>query len=299
MTSDVADGRISGIIGFGAPVLTSAHPADFNFTNSSFLTDKIIHNPFFTNAYVEGLVDPYFSVAIDRLAPNTSSGPGGYLALGALPPVPYEEPFTTTPVEVNQLIPLRLTGGEPIITLWTLNVCTTTTAGNNDAVAFQAVVDSGKPANVYPVDLAAAVNAAFDPPAKLIPSTTGEQMYSVACDASPPTHGVTFANKTFYMAPEDMIIQTDKGCVSTVTGLAPDEDGMVLYFLGAGWMRNVVSVFDFGKSEMRFAVRMESTTDMTGGASPSQSTAAGHKESPASVMSIGMFVAVALLALAL
>lgn len=264
MTTDVGDGSISGIIGFGHPVLTSAHPADFNFTNTSFLTDKVIYNPFFNNAYEQGLVDPYFSVALDRLPVNTSTGPGGYVALGSLPPVSHEPAFVTVPAEVNAGVPLSLTGGVPIITLWTLTVNSTVTANQTNTTVFQAVVDSGNPANVYPSTLAASVNAAFVPPAAQIPSTDGEDLYMAECDAVPPAHGITIGEKTFYMRSEDMIIQTEAGCVSSIMGLAPNEDGLVAYFLGAAWMRNVVSVFDFGKTEMRFAARTEDEAEVAG-----------------------------------
>ncbi|KAI9881677.1 MAG: hypothetical protein M1823_006612, partial [Watsoniomyces obsoletus] len=199
MTTDVGDGLISGIIGFGHPILTSAHPADFNFTNTSFLTDKVIYNPFFSNAYEQGLVDPYFSVALDRLPANTTTGPGGFVALGSLPPVSHESTFITVPAEVNTGVPVSLTGGIPTITLWTLTVNSTVTANQTNTTVFQAVVDSGNPSNVYPTTIAASVNAAFVPPATLIPSTDGEDIYKVDCDAVPPAHGVTIGDKTFYL----------------------------------------------------------------------------------------------------
>lgn len=290
MTDDVGNGRISGIIGFGHPVLTSAHPADFNFTNSSFLTDKLIYNPFFNNAYEQGLVDPYFSVALERLPPNVSTGPGGYLALGSLPPVSHEPVFVACPAEVNDGIPAALTGGVPTITLWTLTINATVTNNQTNSTAFQAVVDSGNPSNVYPPELAASVNAAFDPPAELIPSNGSEYIYSVACDATAPTHGVTLGNTTFFMQPEDMIIHTGEGCVSSVIGLDPDEDGLVAFFLGAAWMRNVVSVFDFGKEEMRFAARTASESEVVD-ADPVSAAVAQHERRMSGVAT-GLFAVV-------
>ena len=40
-------------------------------------------------------IAPFFSIALDKV----ESGPAGYLAIGALPPVPHSDAFTTVPIE--------------------------------------------------------------------------------------------------------------------------------------------------------------------------------------------------------
>ena len=49
--------------------------------------------------YEEKLVDPYFSLAILR----DVSGPSGYLTLGGLPPIEFNETFATTPILVTSI----------------------------------------------------------------------------------------------------------------------------------------------------------------------------------------------------
>ena len=168
----------------------------------------------------------------------------------------------------------------------------TVTANHTNTTVFQAVVDSGNPANVYPITLAASVNAAFDPPATLLQSSDGEDLYAVDCNAVPPVHGVTIGEKTFYLQPEDMIIQTETGCISSIVGLAPNEDGLVAYFLGAAWMRNVVSVFDFGKAEMRFATRTEEQDGDPGPSGPASTGAAARSGERSLFGMLGVVVAV-------
>lgn len=47
----------------------------------------------------EGLIEPYFSLAIER----DVSGAAGYLALGGLPPVDFVEDFTNTSILVTNI----------------------------------------------------------------------------------------------------------------------------------------------------------------------------------------------------
>lgn len=49
--------------------------------------------------YKEGLVDSYFSLAILR----DVSGPSGYLTLGGLPPIDFNETFATTPILITSI----------------------------------------------------------------------------------------------------------------------------------------------------------------------------------------------------
>ena len=87
--TDPGDGNDSGILGPGYPALTSAHPGS-NYSNASlsFFENRIIYSPLFTSLYTSGLIDPYFSLALDRPAVNVSNGSGGTLSLGTLPTSP-------------------------------------------------------------------------------------------------------------------------------------------------------------------------------------------------------------------
>lgn len=261
MTSDIADGVRSGILGFGHPILTSAHPADFDYANRSLLEDKLPYNPWLQSAAEQGKLEPYFSVAIERTPLDDSDGPGGYLGLGAVVDVPTVGDFVAVPAEVNKAIPLELTNGEPTITLWTLTVEGTTTSGASNSTAFQAVPDTGNFFNVYPAELAAAVNAAFDPPGTLVASEMEQYLlYAVECDARPPAHSVVIGNASFPHEPADLVFRngTEGGCVSSIAGWNA-QDGPEAYFLGTAFFKNVVAVYDFDREEMRFASRTAAT----------------------------------------
>jgi hypothetical protein len=281
------DGMNSGVIGFGYPSLTSAHAGTTVANGSdSLLLNRIQYNTLFTNMYKQGLVDPYFSLAIDRLPPNISSGPGGYLGLGSLPPVAHDTTFAKAPVEITNTIPASFTNGTKEITEWTLTVDSISYGGNHSHFAintpFQAVVDSGNPLNILPLEMADAVNKAFSPPAVTDASAqigSGQGIYVVDCNAIAPTFGVTIGGQIFYHNGRDLILPDgDNTCISTIGAVVPTA-GISLAFLGDAFLKNVVAVFDFGKNEMRFAARNDSGTATSNNAS---ATATGSASSGSS-----------------
>ncbi|KAI0815485.1 acid protease [Xylaria sp. FL0064] len=240
------DGIASGILGLGYPLLTSAHPGNSvpNDTISLF-TNKVLYKPLLFRMHTQGLIPGWFSLALGRL-------PKGH------------GPFVTAPVEITEALPVELTGGK--ISEWTLTVQDVIwSAGESskvvrtDTTSFQAVVDSGKFFNQLPQKIADEVNAAFVPPATYDAVT---DIYIVACDAIPPSFGITIAGTTFFHTAE----------------------GITLNFLGGVWLQNVVAVFDFGKDEMRFAQRAgrgavsNGTTNSTT-LVPSMASSAGQRES--------------------
>ncbi len=89
------------------------------------------YDNFFTKMYKTGLVSPTFSMALER---NET----GYLALGGLPPVSYEGPLVSTPIEKlgNET---EFTGYA--ITVDQINVGGKQVGGN--ATNFTAIIDSG------------------------------------------------------------------------------------------------------------------------------------------------------------
>lgn len=115
-------------------------------------------------------------------------------------------------------------------------------------------MDSGTTLNYYPNNVADAINAAFSPPAMY---NAYEGAYVVDCNAKPPVHGVTIGGSTFYINPMDMILPggtDDSGKKICISGInAGGEVGQGIFVLGGTFLRNVVSVFDVGAAEMRFA----------------------------------------------
>ncbi|KAK7415435.1 hypothetical protein QQX98_005886 [Neonectria punicea] len=266
-STDKGDGLNSGILGLGYPPLTSAHYGT-KLANDSLLLNRAVYDPLFVSMYKNGLVEPWYSMAIERLPRNTSTGPGGWLGLGELPPVAHSNDWAVAPIEVTQNIPDSYTGGISQITLTTLTVDGVTWGSPSNAsrtpnsTEFQAVVDSGNPMNLLPLELADEINAEFVPPAIY---NEEHGIYVVDCDAETPALGIEIDGHTFYHKPTDMIIQDASGfCYSSVNGPA-EGLGITLHFLGDAFLKNVVSVYDFGKDEMRFAARTGGNGTVSGG----------------------------------
>jgi hypothetical protein len=284
-STNPGDGLDSGLLGLAYPALTSAHPGT-NTSNTSLIFDRVEYTPLLQNMHKQGLIDPYFSLAIQRTPFNISTGDGGYLALGGLPPVDHSPDFAVVPVEITEAVPLNVTSLKRQLSFWTLTVqgaVWSDDPGNRYFRSpFQAVVDSGNPASFFPRDLAESVNAAFSPPATPIPESPS--VYAVDCNAKPPTFGLTIGNQTFYHAPEDLIINHGDGTCTSGLGNADAAayEGVVLYFLGDVFLKNVVAVFDFGKDEMRFA----STLNVTGDGNGTSTTSGAPSSSPTAVRSL-------------
>ena len=167
------------------------------------------------------------------------------------------------PVEVTETIPLELTGGVETLTYWTVTVDSVSFADSVDDTPWQAVVDSGNHFFVVPESLAESINAAFDPPAVLEPEGELGPVYTVACDATPPANvSIELGGRRFNISGVDMIYQDfDGNCFSTLSPSAAEEGGIELLFLGAYFLKNVVAVFDYGNLEMRFADRLDGSSN--------------------------------------
>ncbi|GAW20449.1 hypothetical protein ANO14919_099550 [Xylariales sp. No.14919] len=259
-TNDVFDGIGSGVLGLGFRPLTSAHPGT-ELDNTTLLVNRAPYDPVFVAMYKKGLVQPWYSFAFERPPNNATSGPGGWLGLGELPPVAYEDDWAVKPIEVTEGLPDELTDGKREITLMTLTVdgiswgSASNGARTTNSTPFQAVVDTGNHLNLVPVEIAESVNAAFDPP-----GTFSEDLavYVVDCNVSTPAFGVTLDGHTFWhQRREDLVYRDAEGgfCYSSVAPTG-EGSGLSLNFLGDAFLRNVVSVYDFGKNEMRFATRL-------------------------------------------
>jgi aspergillopepsin I len=101
------------------------------------------------------------------------------------------------------------------------------------------------------------VNALFIPPAVY---SEDDGAYIVDCNAKAPSLGIKINGTTFGINTLDMILLagTDANgndiCISGIDdgGSNPSVD---VYVLGDTFQKNVVSVFDVGAVEMRFAAR--------------------------------------------
>lgn len=293
-STDKGDGINSGILGLGYPPLTSAHYGN-TLDNSTLLLNRAVYDPTFVSMYKKGLVDPWYSLAIERLPQNVSTGPGGWLGLGELPPVAHTNDWAVAPIEVTKGLPELYTDGVDQITLMTLTVDgitwgsrSTKTSRTTNSTSFQAVVDSGNPMNMLPQEVADEINAEFNPPA-VYNKEAG--VYVVDCNAETPALGIEIDGHTFWHQSADMIVRDENTgfCYSSVTGPASGL-GVTIQFLGDAFLKNVVSVFDFGKDEMRFATRTGGKNGTTGGKGNGSGSGSGSDDEtpvPSSASALG------------
>ena len=168
-----------------------------------------------------------------------------------MPPVPHEE-FAVVPVEVTEGIPKTFTNGTKRISEWSITV-QGVQWDDQSSDSFQAVVDTANWVNVFPKSLSDKINADFDPPAEY-----AGYYYTVECNAKPPANfGMKIGGTMFSVNPVDMIWRdASETCYSSIATLAP-ESGISLMFVGDVFMKNVVTVFDFGNDQMKFAQRTD------------------------------------------
>jgi aspergillopepsin I len=203
--------------------------------------------------YTQNLSAPLFSLAILR----DISGPSGYLSLGGTPPVDFVDDFTSTPILVT-----TITGYPKEYDFYTIEV-ESVEVGRRSLAGGKYIVDSGTTLNYMPTSIATAVNSAFSPPA-VYSNDVGA--YIVDCKAKAPSLGITIGGTVFNTNALDMILLagTDANgndiCITGVVGggINPSED---VYILGDVFQKNVVSVFDIGATEMRFAARENYTSN--------------------------------------
>lgn len=122
-TTDEGDGINSGVLGLGFPTLTSAHPgSEFENSTLSLITNSTIYDPTSVSMYKLGLGEPWYSIAIDRLPRNTSTGRGGWLGLGEPSPVEHSDDWVTAPIEFTNGIPDEFYQQGPEISLMALTI---------------------------------------------------------------------------------------------------------------------------------------------------------------------------------
>ncbi|MCJ1224429.1 hypothetical protein MMC12_001074 [Toensbergia leucococca] len=243
----------SGLVGLAYPAITS----EFSGDNPTLDTEakQIEYNPIFTTMYLDSLVAPLFSLAINR--GNSGTNQAGFLALGGLPPVAFVPIFASTPIQILTLAAYNITTQYSFYTItpqalvYEESKHTHYGYGNwpnpfqpNGA---QYIVDSGTTLLYLPTGQADAINALFDPPA-VYSDDVGA--YVVDCNAKAPELGVQIGGEVFFISPLDLILNSEGSCFTGV-----DDGGDGPYILGDVFLKNVVAVFDVGASEMRFAAR--------------------------------------------
>ncbi|KAL2831444.1 aspartic peptidase domain-containing protein [Aspergillus cavernicola] len=272
-STPMGDGVNCGLLGLGYPALTSAHPANIT-DNTTYWYNRIPYNPILFTMYDQGLIqDSYFAHALARSPINDSSAFGGYLSLGELPPVKHEDNWAVAPVELMNNIPLNFTSFKKTRSYWALTVPSTSWGKNgSNAIPFQAFLDTGNPLSYIPGRIADPFNKLFNPPAVYNKDLAA---YIVDCNAKPPSLGLEIGGTIFEHNPSDLIYQTGEDlCISAIGNSDEIKIGgtLQLNIIGVPFLKSVVSVFDFGRNEMRFARLLEEVTAGRGNSSTGNST---------------------------
>lgn len=254
-SNPMGDGVNSGLLGLAYPSITSAHPGN-QTDNTTYWYNRLPYDPLVNTMYKQGSIEPYFSLALARSPHNQSTAFGGYLTLGGLPPVSYSPEFSVVPVEIMD-IPSNFTSGKRVRSYWATTISeasfgvsssnlTTTTLNS------QVFVDSGNYITYLPSIVVDRVNGMFSPPAVYNETL---QAAVVDCTAVAPQFGLKIGNETFFHNGSDLLFQvSDELCVTSL--VASEEislDGLSVNILGVSFLKNVLTVFDFGRNEMRFA----------------------------------------------
>ncbi|KAL2788134.1 aspartic peptidase domain-containing protein [Aspergillus keveii] len=223
----------AGVLGLAFPPVTKAYELNTTLQQDTKPQGtQQPYNPVVINMYEQHLVEPYISLAMNRLPRNQSEGDGGYLTLGGLPLVDVTSNFTTVPLEyldgalvVSQRIDYVDHG--------------------HMQMPYQTIVDSGGPYLRLPKDTAEEYNQGFEPAGKW-DADTG--FYEVQCDAVPPRLSLTIGNHSFTHNPADLISRDDEGrCFSVV--VPASTTGILSRSIGVPFLKNVVAVFDYGQSD--------------------------------------------------
>lgn len=235
-------GALGGVLGLGFPLLTS---------DPSGVRKR--YDPIVTTMIKQGAVsEPMFSVALSR---NFSSSES-FIAFGGMPPVAWDEStMVSVPVLNLELISSwpEMETEPSFFTIvpdgWVFGDAVGNVFVNKTRIPV--IVDTGATFTRLPTDMAHLLYSLYSPPAAYYE----EAGHWVApCNATTPTFGVEFAGRVFYMHRQDLLNEhwgTEDLCLVGIQDAGKDYYVM----LGQSWLHNVVSVFDVGQLEMRFAAR--------------------------------------------
>ena len=244
------EGKASGIMGL-------AYPAETYCYRGTNLSADVVCNPerpncnrqyyssVMTTLFADHITKPLFAFALSR-----SRSSGGIWTLGGIPNLQNAKVNASTTSQVT--IPNRLINGTEVRLWYMADVDSVIyPGGSSTAAKGQYIVDTGSSAMILPAAEAKAINALFSPPA--VKMSGG---YLVYCNATAPNIQIQLGGKGFGVNPSDMKLDLGDNsgiCISAVqevTGTA------LPLILGNPWLKNVLAVFDVGKSEMNFASRM-------------------------------------------
>ncbi|KAK8086758.1 hypothetical protein PG994_001732 [Apiospora phragmitis] len=203
---------------------------------TSVINLRLSIRPLFTTMVTDGLVEPYWSLAISR---NSSDG---LFCLGALPPaVNRSQNHRQGDLLIANLANKNFAAYQPS---YYATIFDGFKIGNIDIIeSLPLILDSATTLAYLPPDVAEIVNNHFRPAATYL---WDYGSYFVPCDATPPRFAVMLQNSPFEINPKDMIkhdvVHPSTGMCQT--GITTGASGP--YVLGLTFLTNVVVGFDIG-----------------------------------------------------
>ncbi|KAI1746183.1 aspartic peptidase domain-containing protein [Xylaria scruposa] len=175
-----------------------------------------------------------------------------YIAFGGVPPVSTGE-YTTAPIQK-----LTTNSGKTDYFYYDIKLDSmhwiSETKNQSVTNLPGMIVDSGTTINLFPPDIAAAINAAY------VPSGARESsmVWSVPCNATPPALDIVIGGKPIRTHLSSMILPETElnGSGRCLSGIGAGQPGS--FILGDTFMQEIVVVFDVSeKMELKFAQRTD------------------------------------------
>jgi hypothetical protein len=252
-------------MGLAYPGLTSVFKGDDPDVDQ-FPGTQLVYDPVFFTAVKEGATSkPFFSIALDRgtfaQQENDTFDPNlGFISFGGIAPVPVTNTEVTLPVQGYDVNFDPTNARNKTFFFYTVDVQSYTFPGSSGLITASnnTILDTGTTLNLVPTDVAAAYNAAFDPPAVL---DEDEGLFIVNCTAKVPEFLVKLGGKTFSVAAADQLLPLDETdangnelCATGTQDGGPDEEGNI-FILGDVFLHNVVSTFNIQTNEVTLTQR--------------------------------------------
>jgi len=212
--------HFDGIMGFGFPEIS---------VNGM--------TPFFQAALASGAIkERKFAFA---LAKDASASSGGELALGGVDSTKYTGDFTYTPITIKGY--------------WQFAVSAVSVGGASFAGETKAIADTGTSLLAIPKASLTTLLTKF-PSGVVKPLAAGE--YTVDCSkvSSLPTLSFTIGGKAFELEGSEYVLNVSGECLLGVTGIDVPAPRGPLWILGDVFLRKYYTVFDYGNSQIGFAL---------------------------------------------
>ncbi|KAI5865553.1 aspartic peptidase domain-containing protein [Durotheca rogersii] len=238
------DGISSGILGLGLRGLTASFTG--NDPRNDSIDNLVNYSPLIETMGKSKVADPVVSFAMSR-DENRS-----FIAFGGVPPVKTGE-YTAVPIQKRTTYSGKTDYFYYDIKIDSMSWSSKTvkqTATNLPNI----LVDSGTTINLFPRQVAAAINRAYSPPGQQEDS----MIWSVACDAVPPVLDIVIGGRPIRTHPSSMILPETAipGTNICLSGIGAGQSGS--YILGDTFMQEIVAVFDVSdKMELKFAQRLD------------------------------------------